>query len=180
MNDNNADMRDDFTDVEGRRFPVTKPEDTGGLELDRRHAVLLRDDAAANMKDALGRTTREGMRLVRTAKAGDVFELVPSKELAEGLRSGTLRAAAPASGDASVLVKNVRTVESLAGLTCAKSNRVPRSCSGRPRGRPSPSLRNSTISLRSPASSRTSRRASTRCSTCLRITASGRCVISRN
>jgi hypothetical protein len=37
-----------------------------------------------------------------------VFELVPPKDLAAGIRDGTLRMATPKRGDASVLVKNVK------------------------------------------------------------------------
>ncbi len=37
-----------------------------------------------------------------------MFELVPPKDLAAGIREGTLRAATPKRGDASVLIKNVK------------------------------------------------------------------------
>lgn len=71
MNDHNADMVDHSSDDGvGRQIPITHPEYGRALELDRRHAILLRGDAASQVKDALARTTREGMRLARTAKAG--------------------------------------------------------------------------------------------------------------
>jgi hypothetical protein len=44
---------------------------------------------------------------MRDAKAGEVFELVPPEGLREGLKEGTLRAAKPGRGDASVLIKRV-------------------------------------------------------------------------
>src|SRR4051812_41387718 len=79
------------------------------LRVDRLHAVHISGDAAREMSDTLGRASREGLRLTRAARPGDIFEVVPPKHLAEGIKNGTLRAANPQSGDASVLVMNVKT-----------------------------------------------------------------------
>jgi hypothetical protein len=79
------------------------------LQVDRAHAVCLRDEAARQMRDGIGRATREGLRMARDARPGDVFELVAPEHLAKGLKDGTLRHATPARGDASVLIKNART-----------------------------------------------------------------------
>ena len=78
------------------------------LRVDRQHAVHISGDAAGEICDTLGRASREGLGLARAARPGDVFEIVPPKHLAEGIKNGTLRAANPQSGDASVLVKNVK------------------------------------------------------------------------
>ena len=78
------------------------------VQVDRAHAVCLRDEAARQMRDGIGRATREGVRRARDARSGDVFELVAPEHLAKGLRDGTLRHATPARGDASVLIKNAK------------------------------------------------------------------------
>jgi hypothetical protein len=78
------------------------------VRVDRRHALRLTGEAADEVCDTLGRATREGLRLARAARPGDVFELVPPADLAKGIKDGTLRAATPTRGDASVLVKNVK------------------------------------------------------------------------
>src|SRR3954452_11874336 len=88
-------------DVPSRR----DSEDAGVLRIDRQHAVVLGGDAAGELCDTLGRAAREGLKLTKDARAGDVFELVPPEHLANGIRSGALRAATPQSGDASVLIK---------------------------------------------------------------------------
>lgn len=84
--------------------PRRQPE----LRVDRAHAVRLTGDAGRRMCDGLGGAVREGFRIARDARPGDVFELVPPEKLAKGIREGTLRAAKPGRGDASVLVKNVK------------------------------------------------------------------------
>ena len=84
--------------------PSRQPE----LRVDRTHAVRLTGDASRRMRDGLGDAVREGFRIARDARPGDVFELVPPEKLAKGIKEGTLRAAKPARGDASVLVKNVK------------------------------------------------------------------------
>jgi hypothetical protein len=58
-----------------------------GTTLDRAHAVRLPGDAALGVRDGLGRATLEGIRLTRRARAGEVYRLVPPKNLAEGIRS---------------------------------------------------------------------------------------------
>lgn len=63
--------------------------------------------AAEDLTETLTRAGREVLGLTRGASPGDMFELVPPKELAKGLQDGTLRMATPRRGDASVLVKNV-------------------------------------------------------------------------
>ena len=63
------------------------------------------------MCDGLGSATREGLRLARRARPGDVFELVPPEHLAEGLQDKTLKFAKPSSGDASVLIYTVKDGE---------------------------------------------------------------------
>jgi hypothetical protein len=60
------------------------------------------------MRDGIGRATREGLRVARDARPGDVFELVAPEQLAKGLKDGTLRHATPGSGDASVLIQNAK------------------------------------------------------------------------
>jgi len=84
-------------------------EITAAVEPDRRHAVLLRGEAAAGVSSTLARATREGFALGRRAAGEPVYRLVPPKELREGLAKGTLRHATPNRGDASVLVKNSRS-----------------------------------------------------------------------
>ena len=78
------------------------------LQVDRAHAVSLRDEAARQMRDGIGRATREGLRMARGPRPGDVFELVASEHPAKGLKDGTLRYATPARGDASVLIMNAK------------------------------------------------------------------------
>lgn len=75
----------------------------------RQHALRLGGEAADEMCGTLGRAAKAGLRLRRVARPGDVFELVPPADLAKGIRDGTLRAATPARGDASVLVKDVKS-----------------------------------------------------------------------
>jgi hypothetical protein len=94
--------------VAGDHVPGRPPGSALSARVDREHAVCISGDAAEEMCDTLGRATREGLRLARKARPGDVFELVPPKDLAAGIRDGTLRAATPKRGDASVLVKNVK------------------------------------------------------------------------
>jgi hypothetical protein len=84
-------------------------EDAGVLRVDRQHAVVLGGEAAGELCDTLGRAAREGLKLTKAARAGDVFELVPPEHLAQGIRTGALRAATPQRGDASVLIKNTKT-----------------------------------------------------------------------
>lgn len=92
----------------GDRAPDQASASDLSTRIDRERAVCIAGDAAEEMCDALGRATREGLRLARKARSGDVFEIVPPKDLAAGIREGTLRAATPKRGDASVLVKNVK------------------------------------------------------------------------
>jgi hypothetical protein len=78
------------------------------LRVDRAHAVRLSGEAGRQMRDGLGNAVRQGFRVARDARPGEVFELVPPEKLAKGIQQGTLRMAKPARGDASVLVKNVK------------------------------------------------------------------------
>jgi hypothetical protein len=78
------------------------------LRVDRAHAVRLSGDVGRHMRGGLGNAVRQGFRVARDARPGEVFELVPSEKLAKGIQEGTLRMAKPARGDASVLVKNVK------------------------------------------------------------------------
>jgi hypothetical protein len=84
-------------------------EPVSGTELDARHAVRLRGEAARGVRDSLQRATREGVLLARRATADPVYRLVAPEKLKSGLASKTLRHATPKSGDASVLVKNAKT-----------------------------------------------------------------------
>lgn len=108
-------MTDDRPREEQALAPTVPSPSTGLSQLDHRHAVALTGDAALGVRDALGRTTRGGLGLARSARAGDVFELVPPDHLARGLRDGTLRAAMPARGDASIFIKNVKDGRGSAG-----------------------------------------------------------------
>src|SRR6185437_5857145 len=89
---------------------VVGPQPAGASELrvDRADAVRLTGDAGRRMRDGLGDAVREGFRIARDARPGDVFEHVPPEKLRKGIQEGTLRVAKPARGDASVLVKNVK------------------------------------------------------------------------
>lgn len=78
----------------------------GRGRINRERAVRLVGAAAVEMRDALAQATRGG-DLSRKARR-ELYELVPPPTLAEGIRDGTLRAAKPKTGDASVLVKNVK------------------------------------------------------------------------
>jgi len=80
-----------------------------GVQVNPSHAVRVSGSAAAEVCDALSHVVREGRRLAKGARPGDVFELVPPDALKEGIRNGTLRAATPGRGDASVLIKNTKT-----------------------------------------------------------------------
>lgn len=93
----------------------SEPGQVPALRVDRAHAVCLRDEAALGMKEGLGRATREGLRIAREARPGDVFEIVAPEHLAAGLKDGTLRMATPGSGDASVLIKNANDGRHFAG-----------------------------------------------------------------
>ena len=84
-------------------------EDAAVLRVDRQHAVVLGGEAAGELCDTLGRAAREGLKLTKAARAGEVFELVPPEHLVQGIRSGALRAATPQRGDASVLIRNAKT-----------------------------------------------------------------------
>jgi hypothetical protein len=90
---------------------VTASRGTEVARVDRGCAVQLRGEAAARMCDGLGSATREGLRLARRARPGEVFELVPPKHLAKGVQDKTLTFAKPSSGDASVLIHNVKDGE---------------------------------------------------------------------
>jgi hypothetical protein len=92
----------DATSVELERL-------TSNAAVDRDHSVRLSGEAARQMCDGLGQATREGLMLVRAARPGETYRLVPPKDLAKGIREGTLRHATPASGDASVLVKEAKS-----------------------------------------------------------------------
>jgi hypothetical protein len=76
---------------------------------ERAHAVRLDGDAAMDLRDGLGRVTREGFALARRARPGDLYELVPNAALRRGLDNGALRVANSRHGDASVLVKDTTT-----------------------------------------------------------------------
>lgn len=99
-------MTEEVEPVETRSPPAGRGSHGSGV--DARHTVRLRGEVARNLSDAMGRATREGLKLGKAARPGDVFELVPPPELAKGVANGQLRAATPKRGDASVLIKNAK------------------------------------------------------------------------
>lgn len=93
----------------GPSVTASRGAEVARVDLDR--AVQLRGNAAARMCEGLGGAAREGLRLARRARVGEVFELVPPKDLAKGLQDKTLTFAKPSSGNASVLIKRVKDGE---------------------------------------------------------------------
>jgi hypothetical protein len=75
---------------------------------DAANAVVLRGDAARDVRDAMGSAVLKGMHLGRRA-AEKTYRLVPSEKTAQGLSDGTLRWATAKNGDASVLIKDKAT-----------------------------------------------------------------------
>jgi hypothetical protein len=74
---------------------VVRPTDmvveaAASAQLDERHAVRLRGEAAMNVRDGLARTTREGIRLGRRATAEPVArdQLQRNGSLSENRSSG--------------------------------------------------------------------------------------------
>jgi hypothetical protein len=78
------------------------------LQVNRAHAVSLRGEAARQVRDVIGRATRDGLRIVRGARPDGVYEIVVPEHLAKGLTDKTLRFATPGSGDASVQIVHAK------------------------------------------------------------------------
>ena len=79
------------------------------LRVDRARAVQLRGPAAAKMLGQLDGAVKSGIGIGRQVRPQDVFALVPSDELVRGIKDGTLRVATSKKGDASRLVKHVKS-----------------------------------------------------------------------